>query len=156
MVDYSQWLKTVSEAVRPGERTAIILAVLSVFCFAGMVIAFVGGIAFMGPSEEFVKANVRITAVMALGFVASVIALLFATASGPNGVEPFATHTENMYGIEHLRCDGADCPAYDLPADNTPAGWLKDGRLEQGRFIVDGHRVGLAGPDGELLKPVKR
>lgn len=66
------------------------------------------------------KANVRITAVMALGCVASVIALLFATASGPNGVEPFATHTENMYGIEHLRCDGADCPAYDLPADNTP------------------------------------
>ena len=102
------------------------------------------------------KVNVRITAVMALGCVASVIALLFATASGPNGVEPFATHAENMYGIEHLRCDGADCPAYDLPADNTPAGWLKDGRLEQGRFIVDGHRVGLAGPDGELLKPVKR
>lgn len=53
-------------------------------------------------------------------------------------------------------CDGADCPAYDLPADNTPARWLKDGRLEQGRFIIDGHRVGLAGPDGELLKEAER
>lgn len=157
MADYSSWLGTVSETVRPGDSTAIILAVLSVLCFAGMVFAFVGGIAFMGPSEAFVKTNVRITAVMALGFVASVIALLFVTASGPNGVEPFATHAENMYGIEHLRCDGADCPAYDLPTDNTSASWLKDGRLEQGRFIIDdGNKVGLAGPDGELLKPVKR
>lgn len=69
----------------------------------------------------------------------------------------FATHTENMYGIEHLRCDGADCPAYDLPADNTSASWLKDGRLEQGRFIIDdGNKVGLAGPDGELLKEAER
>lgn len=52
MADYSSWLETVSEAVRPGERTAIILAVLSVFCFAGMVIAFVGGIAFIGRPKN--------------------------------------------------------------------------------------------------------
>lgn len=155
MTDYSQWLETVSEAVRPAKgRRHPRRAVRVLLRRHGHRIR--GRHRLHRPSEEFVKANVRITAVMALGCVASVIALLFATASGPNGVEPFATHTENMYGIEHLRCDGADCPAYDLPADNTPAGWLKDGRLEQGRFIVDGHRVGLAGPDGELLKPVKR
>lgn len=35
-----------------GERTAIILAVLSVFCFAGMVFAFVGGIAFIGRPKN--------------------------------------------------------------------------------------------------------
>lgn len=156
MADYSSWLDSVSEALRSGMTASIILAVCVVLCSAGMAIAFVGDVMDAEPSGGFMKTRVRIMAVIALGFVASVIALLFVTASGPNGVEPFTPYTETLYGIEHLRCDGTDCPAYDLPADGTVASWLKDDRLQQGRFIVDGNRIGLAGPDGELLKPVKR
>lgn len=51
MTDYSHGWKRCPR--RCGRRKdAIILAVLSVFCFAGMVIAFVGGIAFIGRPKN--------------------------------------------------------------------------------------------------------
>ncbi|MBT1162116.1 hypothetical protein JS541_09760 [Bifidobacterium sp. SO1] len=63
----------------------------------------------------------------------------------------FVEQTERTFGITRLVCDW-DCPDYKLPDDRDTASWIRGNRLEHGRFIIEGNRVGLAGPDGTLLK----
>ncbi|MBT1162115.1 hypothetical protein JS541_09755 [Bifidobacterium sp. SO1] len=69
----------------------------------------------------------------------------------------FTERTEKTFGITHLTltCEN-DCPYYELPADGMKARWMKDNRLEHGEFVIDGSKVGLAGPDGTLLKEANR
>ncbi|PWG65692.1 hypothetical protein DF196_06695 [Bifidobacterium callitrichidarum] len=64
----------------------------------------------------------------------------------------FTERTERTFGVDHLRC-ADDCPDYELPDDGTAVTWLKGDRLVHGTLVIDGTMVGLAGPDGTLMKP---
>lgn len=67
----------------------------------------------------------------------------------------FTAQTERTYNITHLRCGDAEC-ANRLPDDGQKASWVRAGRFEEGRFLIDGDKVGLVGADGKLLKAMKQ
>lgn len=67
----------------------------------------------------------------------------------------FTTQTERVYNITHLRCGDQEC-ADRLPDDGQKASWVRAGRFEEGRFLIDGDKVGLVGSDGKLLKALKQ
>lgn len=142
MVDYSQWLESVNWdpiqwVVSLG--IAVLLVVSSIF------------IARMGERIEGV-----IRGIFVLGSIVLVVGLaggLYLAFCQPPKDDTFARETERVFGVERITCDGG-CPVYGLPDDRTPASWMHDGRLVKGTILVDGHKVGLAGADGEPLKAV--
>lgn len=67
----------------------------------------------------------------------------------------FTTQTERVYNITHLRCGDQEC-ADRLSNDRQKASWVRAGRFEEGRFLIDGDKVGLVGSDGKLLKAMKQ
>lgn len=157
MVDYSQWLKAIQPA------WPVIPMLLLDFLTA---VGFIWGLAQLTLNEH---PSVRRKCMGAAGLVVALIAfaamaVLFA-ANSPRG-ESFTEQTERMFGISRLACDQSTsgskttdptgCMPYKLPGDRTPASWMQDGRLVKGTILVNGHKIGLAGADGELLKPAER
>lgn len=165
MIDYSGWLNALVPSV---EFITAASGVLAIIFLSGVGLAFHSMYreekGRMGGVESPIGVTLMILAYLAVFIIGGV------GQNVPEGGESFRRMTERSFGVERLVCGNADkgdsfpdtsldqsgCPVSRLPADRTAASWMRDGRLEQGRFIIDGHRVGLAGPDGELLKPVKR
>lgn len=96
------------------------------------------------------KADIIKSIVLTFAVLTTVVCLVMTAVSVARDAETFDEHTERVFDVEKIVCD-----AYEFPSDHTSATWMQDGRLVKGMILVDGHEVGLAGPDGELLKPVK-
>lgn len=146
MTDYSQWL----ESVKMGHGGLIPLLIV-------FVLAIGGTIALNFMSDRIGDTRFGVSAVLAstLLLVFIIVGMLVKFCLPPKDTPSFAQRTGQVFGVERIVCDYG-CPVYGLPEDRTSANWMQDGKLVHGTIIVDGHKVGLAGPDGELLKPVKR
>lgn len=146
MTDYSSWL----ESVKMGHGGLIPLLIVFVLAIGGTIaISFMFDI--IGDTRFGVSAV--LTSTLLLVFI--IVGILVKFCLPPKDTPSFAQRTGQVFGVERIVCDYG-CPVYGLSEDRTSATWMQDGRLVKGMILVDGHEVGLAGPDGELLKPVKR
>lgn len=161
MVDYSDWLKSL------GPSDDVILFRLISRLILGLALGLFGYKLIIGEfpiAKTWDSSSWRILTV-----VLNVLGALFILACAVvmvNGMKgwiethavrasavTFTVQTERTFGIKNLKCRH-DCPAYVLPADRTSASWMQGDRFVRGTILVDGTKVGLAGPDGRLLKAV--
>ena len=146
MTDYSQWL----ESVKMGHGGLIPLLIVFVLAIMGTI-----ALNFMSDSIGDTRFGVSAVLTSTLLLVFIIVGILVKFCLPPKDTPSFAQRTQQAFGVERIVCDYG-CPVYGLPEDRTSANWMQDGKLVHGTIIVNGHKVGLAGPDGELLKPVKR
>lgn len=146
MTDYSQWL----ESVKMGHDGLIPLFIVFVLAIGGTI-----ALNFMSDRIGDTRFGVSAVLTSTLLLVFIIVGILVKFYLPPKDTPSFAQRTEQAFGVERIVCDYG-CPVYGLPEDHTSANWMQDGKLVHGTIIVDGYKVGLAGPDGELLKPVKR
>ncbi|MBT1162814.1 hypothetical protein [Bifidobacterium sp. SO1] len=152
MVDYSQWL------YKAGQHSEI-LTENGTLGFTVLVLGSGVAIAIILAQCVFVTdANRK-------GFDRSLIVCLLACILGSTlaltgirtnpAYDPdtptFVEQTEQTFGITQLQCDGT-CYEDELPENGTTVTYLKGDHLTHGTLIITGSKVGLAGPDGTLLK----
>ena len=151
MVDYSGWLEKQSAVPYLIQPTVGILWALGIIFFIASFL-FLSAMNHVFSDWRLCLVTVGCSALMA-GLATCFVCMVVAH---PNPDYPtFESHTEQVFAIKSLKCDEG-CPTKGLPYDRTSASWIQDGRLAHGTILVDGDKVGVAGPDGELLKAVKR
>lgn len=164
MVDYSAWLDSQSTWVMPTGR--LLIADLAMGVVLGIVLIMFW-ITVVRPRETTIDNPAltflivsRILTVILFVVVGclTMIAIGGLTEAAATVREPFAAHTERVFGVTQFDCapthENAACPTDGLPADRTAVSWLKYGRLVQGVIVVDGTRVGLYDDEGQPVTPV--
>ena len=150
MVDYSKW-------IADSQGSVVTTLVMWVALFIAFFAMYFGWILKDKFSRSNVLSSLIPTNALTLLVVGAAI-LAFSCAvmlyAGSDYVT-FTTQTERVYNITHLRCGDQEC-ADRLPNDRQKASWVRAGRFEEGRFLIDGDKVGLVGSDGKLLKALKQ
>lgn len=150
MVDYSKWIADSQGSVA---TTLVVLVALFIAFFA----MYFGWIL----KDKFSRSNVLSSLIPTNALTLLVVGAAILAFSGAvmlyagSDYVTFTTQTERVYNITHLRCGDQEC-ADRLPNDRQKASWVRAGRFEEGRFLIDGDKVGLVGSDGKLLKALKQ
>lgn len=150
MVDYSKWIADSQESVA---TTLVVLVALFTTVLA-MTCGLILKDKFSRSSalSSLIPANaLRLLVVGAVMLAFSGAVMLYTSSDHVT----FTTQTERVYNITHLRCGDQEY-ADRLPDDGQKASWVRAGRFEEGRFLIDGDKVGLVGSDGKLLKAMKQ
>lgn len=147
MVDYSKWIADSQESV----ATTLVMWVALFIAFFAMYFGLI-------LKDKFSRSNVLSSLIPANALTLLVVGAAILAFSGAvmlyagSDYVTFTAQTERTYNITHLRCGDQEC-ADRLPDDGQKASWVRAGRFEEGRFLIDGDKVGS---DGKLLKAMKQ
>jgi len=150
MVDYSKWIADSQGSV----VTTLVMWVALFIAFFAMYFGWI-------LKDKFSRSNVLSSLIPTNALTLLVVGAAILAFSGAvmlyagSDYVTFTTQTERVYNITHLRCGDQEC-ADRLPNDRQKASWVRAGRFEEGRFLIDGDKVGLVGSDGKLLKAMKQ
>ncbi len=150
MVDYSKWIADSQGSV----VTTLVMWVALFIAFFAMYFGWI-------LKDKFSRSNVLSSLIPTNALTLLVVGAAILAFSGAvmlyagSDYVTFTTQTERVYNITHLRCGDQEC-ADRLPNDRQKASWVRAGRFEEGRFLIDGDKVGLVGSDGKLLKALKQ